>query len=193
VLGKTQALAELGGHSHWVWKARYNPQHDQLLASCSSDGLVALWYTPVLARSAEYADAASKPSSSPSATLRWALAGAGAALAGAGAVRAAAAHVAPLSGGALCLCALACSSHPPPCPRPFPKHKLPGAKGAAAAAAAARRNEADGRVHAYDEHEDSTYCVAWSASDPWAFASLSYDGRLVVNKVPKNVKYKVLI
>jgi hypothetical protein len=55
------------------------------------------------------------------------------------------------------------------------------------------RNEADGRVHAYDEHEDSTYCVAWSAADPWAFASLSYDGRLVVNKVPKNVKYKVLI
>ena len=56
-----------------------------------------------------------------------------------------------------------------------------------------RRNEADGRVHAYDEHEDSAYCVAWSAADPWAFVSLSYDGRLVVNKVPKNVKYKVLI
>ncbi len=55
------------------------------------------------------------------------------------------------------------------------------------------RHEADGRVHAYDEHEDSTYCVAWSTSDPWAFASLSYDGRMVVNKVPKNIKYKVLI
>lgn len=55
------------------------------------------------------------------------------------------------------------------------------------------RSETDGRVHAYDEHEDSTYCVAWSAADPWAFASLSYDGRLVVNKVPKGVKYKVLI
>jgi hypothetical protein len=37
------------------------------------------------------------------------------------------------------------------------------------------------------------YGLAWSAVDPWLFASMSYDGRLMVNKVPKSVKYKILI
>jgi hypothetical protein len=37
------------------------------------------------------------------------------------------------------------------------------------------------------------YGLAWSCVDPWLFASLSYDGRVVVNKVPKNIKYKILI
>ena len=35
--------------------------------------------------------------------------------------------------------------------------------------------------------------VAWSAADPWTFASLSYDGRIAVNHVPSAVKYKILI
>jgi WD40 repeat protein len=55
------------------------------------------------------------------------------------------------------------------------------------------RQEGDGRVQTYDEHEDSVYGCAWSAHDPWVFASMSYDGRLVVNKVPKSTKYKILI
>lgn len=37
-------------------------------------------------------------------------------------------------------------------------------------------------VHTYEEHEDSVYGLAWSAVDPWLFASLSYDGRVVINK-----------
>lgn len=59
--------------------------------------------------------------------------------------------------------------------------------------AVARRNGSDGKAHSFDEHEDSVYGLAWSSVDPWLFASMSYDGRLVVNKVPKNVKYKILI
>eukprot|EP00983_Pelagomonas_calceolata_P111289 1159766-Pelagomonas_calceolata.AAC.1 len=51
----------------------------------------------------------------------------------------------------------------------------------------------DGKVHTYDEHEDSVYGLCWSAVDPWLFATLSYDGRLVLNSVPKNVKYKILV
>ncbi|KAJ3296795.1 Protein tssc1 [Borealophlyctis nickersoniae] len=39
----------------------------------------------------------------------------------------------------------------------------------------------DGLVAAYDQHEESVYSVAWSNGDPWIFASLSYDGRVVVN------------
>ncbi|XP_049763235.1 EARP-interacting protein homolog [Schistocerca cancellata] len=51
----------------------------------------------------------------------------------------------------------------------------------------------DGVLATYDEHEDSVYRVEWSAADPWTFASLSYDGRLVISKVPRSVKYKILL
>ena len=56
-----------------------------------------------------------------------------------------------------------------------------------------RAGDIDGKVHTFDEHEDSVYGLAWSTVDPWLFASLSYDGRVVVNKVPKQVKYRVLL
>ena len=45
----TTPLLELGGHSHWVWQAKYNPHHDSLLLSASSDSLVNLWHTPITA------------------------------------------------------------------------------------------------------------------------------------------------
>ncbi len=51
----------------------------------------------------------------------------------------------------------------------------------------------DGQVSLYDEHEDSCYAVAWSAADPWVFASASYDGRVAINQVPRNVKYRVIL
>ena len=36
-------LEELAGHSHWVWRARFNPVYDQLIISSSSDATVRLW------------------------------------------------------------------------------------------------------------------------------------------------------
>jgi len=42
----------------------------------------------------------------------------------------------------------------------------------------------DGLVKSYEDHEDSVYSIGW-ATDPFIFASLSYDGRLVINYVPK--------
>ncbi|XP_054275007.1 EARP-interacting protein homolog [Macrosteles quadrilineatus] len=51
----------------------------------------------------------------------------------------------------------------------------------------------DGVLATYDQHEDSVYCVEWSSADPWCFASLSYDGRLLLNRVPKQHKYSILI
>ena len=51
---------------------------------------------------------------------------------------------------------------------------------------------ADGVLKVFDDHEESVYSVAWSPSDPWTFASLSYDGRMVVNQVPRSVKFKIL-
>lgn len=47
-------------------------------------------------------------------------------------------------------------------------------------------------IATFEEHEDSIYAAEWSSSDPWTFASLSVDGRLVINKVPKNEKFKIL-
>jgi len=48
----------------------------------------------------------------------------------------------------------------------------------------------DKLIKTYDDHEDSVYSLCWSSCDErtwdWAtFASLSYDGRVVVNRVPE--------
>lgn len=51
----------------------------------------------------------------------------------------------------------------------------------------------DGVLATYEEHEDSVYAVDWSAADPWVFASLSYDGRLVINRVSRHFKYRILL
>jgi WD40 repeat protein len=51
----------------------------------------------------------------------------------------------------------------------------------------------DGVLATYNEHEDSVYSVEWSSADPWTFASLSYDGRLVISKVPRAEKYSILL
>ncbi|XP_004347509.1 hypothetical protein CAOG_04758 [Capsaspora owczarzaki ATCC 30864] len=51
----------------------------------------------------------------------------------------------------------------------------------------------DKLVHTYEEHEDSVYSVEWSSVDPWRFASLSYDGRVVLNRVPQEEMYSVMM
>ncbi|XP_051579209.1 EARP-interacting protein homolog [Myxocyprinus asiaticus] len=51
----------------------------------------------------------------------------------------------------------------------------------------------DSIIATYEEHEDSVYAVEWSEADPWLFASLSYDGRLVINRVPRALKYRILL
>ncbi|KAI5631048.1 protein TSSC1 [Phthorimaea operculella] len=51
----------------------------------------------------------------------------------------------------------------------------------------------DGVLQSYEQHEDSVYCCEWSAAEPWTFASLSYDARLVISRVPRHFKYKILL
>eukprot|EP00879_Flechtneria_rotunda_P012362 GHRR01012909.1.p1 GENE.GHRR01012909.1~~GHRR01012909.1.p1 ORF type:complete len:169 (+),score=48.69 GHRR01012909.1:1059-1565(+) len=125
MLSRPEALLELSGHRHWVWNCCYNPLHDQLLLSSSTDTTVCVWYTPALTK-LKGVDAKQIDQSKQSSQLL-------------------------------------------------------------------ARQDTDGKVHSYDEHDDSVYGLAWSTVDPWVFASMSYDGRLLVNKVPKNVKYKILI
>ncbi|KAL5984199.1 hypothetical protein ACLOJK_018303 [Asimina triloba] len=38
-------------------------------------------------------------------------------------------------------------------------------------------------LNSYNDYEDSVYGLAWSSREPWIFASLSYDGRVVVESV----------
>jgi len=49
----------------------------------------------------------------------------------------------------------------------------------------------DGLIATFSDHDDSVYSVAWG--DAWVFASLSYDGRMVVNQVPSAEKYSILL
>ena len=53
-------------------------------------------------------------------------------------------------------------------------------------------NAHDVRVTRF-ECSDVTADVAWSASDPWVYATLSYDGAIVVHHVPSKEKYKILL
>ncbi|KAL9655368.1 hypothetical protein ABK040_011209 [Willaertia magna] len=50
----------------------------------------------------------------------------------------------------------------------------------------------DSLVHSYDEQEESVYSVCWSNVDSWTFGSVSYDGRVLIHKVPKAEKLRVL-
>ncbi|PVU98453.1 hypothetical protein BB559_001596 [Furculomyces boomerangus] len=54
-------------------------------------------------------------------------------------------------------------------------------------------NKNDGLVAHFDDHETSVYRACWSKTNPWLFTSLSLDGRVVVNYVPKSEKYKILL
>ena len=54
--------------------------------------------------------------------------------------------------------------------------------------------ETDKLIKSYKEsHEDSVYSCSWSANNAWVFATLSYDGRVVINHVPAATKYKILL
>jgi len=51
----------------------------------------------------------------------------------------------------------------------------------------------DGLIRRFEEHEDSCYSCCWSAIDAWIFASVSYDGKVVINRVPGEEKYRILL
>jgi len=59
-----------------------------------------------------------------------------------------------------------------------------------------RENYQDRLLKSYEDHQDSVYSVAWSSSEEgrdWAtFASLSYDGQVVINRVPEDDQRRIL-
>ena len=53
--------------------------------------------------------------------------------------------------------------------------------------------DTDQLIGTLSDHEESVYALEWSACDAWVFASMSYDGRLVISQVPSAEKYKILL
>eukprot|EP01062_Namystynia_karyoxenos_P064213 TRINITY_DN57115_c0_g1_i1.p1 TRINITY_DN57115_c0_g1~~TRINITY_DN57115_c0_g1_i1.p1 ORF type:complete len:390 (+),score=107.68 TRINITY_DN57115_c0_g1_i1:63-1172(+) len=52
---------------------------------------------------------------------------------------------------------------------------------------------AEGVLRGINEYEDSVYAVAWSGLSPWVFASVSYNGKVLVHQVPRETKYSILL
>lgn len=125
---KESILQLRGVHSHWVNKARYNPFHDQLILSSSTDSLVCLWR-------------ATSVSSTPLVDLDL-------------------------------LADDGDQQEKKTTMEMNNNSKEENSMGE------------DGLIKAYDEHQDSVYACSWSLTDAWVFASLSYDGKLVVRTVP---------
>lgn len=45
-------LIALSCHAHWVWQCKFNPSHDQMLLTSSSDATVKLHHMPKLSKAA---------------------------------------------------------------------------------------------------------------------------------------------
>ena len=50
----------------------------------------------------------------------------------------------------------------------------------------------DGLIEAFTRHEDSVYNCCWG-SDGWSFASVSFDGIVMANEVPRSEKYRIML
>lgn len=48
----------------------------------------------------------------------------------------------------------------------------------------------DPLLNSYSDYEDSVYGLTWSSREPWIFASLSYDGRVVVESIKPHLSKK---
>ena len=108
-------LAVVEAHDHWISSIRFNPFHDQLMLSSSTDCTVKLWNL------------------------------------------------------------LAVSS------------------AAAQNAQELETRASEALLRTLNEYEDSVYSTAWSACTPWVFASVSYNGRVLMHQVPKDTKHKILL
>lgn len=57
-----------------------------------------------------------------------------------------------------------------------------------------KKEENDRLIKSYDQHGDSVYSTCWSTSEnKWIFASLSYDGKVSVNTVPREEQLKACL
>ena len=172
-----QPIAVLRNHTHWVRTSKYNPFHDQLVLSAGSDAAVDLWRississAPLLEMDDD--DDGGSGSGSGSGSGRdddendREDGGGGGGSSGSG-------------GGVISSPKSSTTS------KSMNRRSSSGEAGGGGAL--------DTLITRFDEaHEESVYSVAWSVAEAWTFASLSCDGRMVVNTVPSTEKYKILL
>lgn len=158
---------QLSTHTHWIWTIRYNPFHDQLVLSAGSDARVALMRVPSIAsepfgQMVDYNDEEDQDE-----------------------------EIEPVKGEAI----------------ESDDNKSDNGHSGEDQVNSKENNSTDNNkvetniketkklgdeiINVYEEHDDSVYTAEW-ATDPWIFASLGYESRLVINKVPKTEKYNIL-
>lgn len=123
-----QPMKQLEAHSHWVWNVKYNPFHDQLLITSSTDSIVKLWNQASISSAADAPALENLSDEDDDSDSQFLMEG----------------------------------------------------------------SNKDHLIKSFDEHEDSVYSLAWSSSNAWLFASLSYDGRVVINHVPQEEQDSIL-
>uniref|UniRef100_A0A0M3HZF7 WD_REPEATS_REGION domain-containing protein n=1 Tax=Ascaris lumbricoides TaxID=6252 RepID=A0A0M3HZF7_ASCLU len=177
-----EPLKTLHDHSHWIWCVRFNPIHDQLILSGGSDAR--LFLNSVMSLSSDSIQATDVATedviTNDSITQR--------------------------------LVPLKCSTEEKQhafsslTEEMYKRHCAPSSLvetssnsqfctkaffvGTHHVASHFRLN--DERLEKVEEHEDSVYACAWAGNDPWVFASLSFDGRVIVSRVKRHHKYAIL-
>ena len=164
-----------GGHSHWTTRAIYNPFHDQLVLTGGSDGIANLWRisscssAPLLELNGNEEDDGEISEGDGGDDMED------------GKSKDAATNEGEEYTRAKDYWA--------------PKSDDGEDESEEEDRSKSSRNESnaqDIRVTRF-ECSDVTADLAWSAADPWIYATLSYDGAIVVHHVPSKEKYKILL
>jgi len=164
-----------GGHSHWTTRAIYNPFHDQLVLTGGSDGIANLWRisscssAPLLELNGNEEDDGEISEGDGGDDMED------------GKSKDAATNEGEEYTRAKDYWA--------------PKSDDGEDESEEEDISKSSRNESnaqDIRVTRF-ECSDVTADLAWSAADPWIYATLSYDGAIVVHHVPSKEKYKILL
>jgi WD40 repeat protein len=165
-----------GGHSHWTTRAIYNPFHDQLILTGGSDGIANLWRI-------------SSCSSAPLLELNGDEEDDGIISVGSGGNH--------IIAGEKCDDAANEDEDHARAKYNWAHESDDGDDESEKEdrSKSQRNNESnaqDVRVTRF-ECSDVTADLAWSAADPWIYATLSHDGAIVVHHVPSKEKYKILL
>jgi WD40 repeat protein len=149
-----EPLLKIAAHSHWITQLHYNPFHDELLLTSSTDSLVNLWRVQSL--SSKVNDAASLIDD-------------------------------PVTDSSV-------ASTSTPLKKSGSTSSISSSYSATniAGSSSLQTLVPDVRLERIDEHEDSVYACSWSSLNPWVFASVSVDGRLLVHAVPEQEKMRLL-
>lgn len=146
----------LSGHTHFVNQARFNPSHDQIVLTASSDFTAKLWNVPSVV------SGASAPGAAPPTAAASGSKGDGGK--GGQDLQKSATATAGSNSGFF-------------------------SSGSIAAPAAG----ADGVVRTVSDFGESVMACAWSAASPWVYAAVSFNGKVVVDKVPQELVMSILM